>query len=330
MNASDGVLIVALMALVAVLFVLAMTEASLLHLRRSAVAAKAQAGDRTAQHLLDMLDDLTKVMNSILLAVLLAQVLATGIAGVLAGRHSEGSGVTVATVAVTVVLFVYGEAIPKTIAIRRPLHHARRLLPVVRGVRLLMGPAVVVLVWVAELQLPSRGRERERTEVSEDELLHLTGEAAAAGRIELSDAELIERSFALGDLRIGEVLVPRDAMVGVSADAPVSEALSTSIAAGHRRLVVFEGSRHHVVGFVRLRDLADANTDDPDQPVGPLVLEALTVAEGDLVIKVLRAMQAGGRHLAVVRDAAQVTLGMVTIEDIVEELVGAIDEPEGE
>ena len=314
--------------LVVVLFVLALMEASLLHLRRSAVVADAASGDRSARRLLELLDDLPRVMNAILLAVLLSQVTATAIAGLLAARLSEGGGVTIATVAVTVVLFIYGEAIPKTVAIRRPRHSARRLAPLTRAVRWVLGPVVAVLVWIAEVQSPRSRDLDEHGGVSEDELLHLTGEAAAAGHIEPSDAELIERSFDLGDLRAGEILVPLERVVGTPTTTPVSEALSILIAAGHRRLVVSERSPERVVGFVRIRDLADAATSQPELPVGELVQEALAVGADDLIIEVLRAMQAAGRHLAVVRAASSDVVGILTVEDIVEELVGSIDEPD--
>ncbi|MEZ5371946.1 MAG: CNNM domain-containing protein [Microthrixaceae bacterium] len=151
--------------------------------------------------------------------------------------------------AVTVVLFIYGEAIPKTVAIRRPRHLFQAVGSADRAVRWVLGPVVAVLVWIAEVQSPLSRDLDEHGGVSEDELLHLTGEAAAA-YIEPSDAELIERSFDLGDLRAGEILVPLEQVVGTPTTTPVSEALSILIAAGHRRLVVSERSPERVVGFV--------------------------------------------------------------------------------
>ena len=104
-------LLVTLIALVVVLFVLAMVEASLLHARRSAVAVRAAEGDRPSQRLLELLDDLPRVMNTVLLAVLLAQVTSAAIAGVLAQRWLGETGVTVGTLGLTVILFIYGEAL---------------------------------------------------------------------------------------------------------------------------------------------------------------------------------------------------------------------------
>ena len=326
--AVDIALIAVLVTLVVALFGLAVIEASLLHVRRSAIAVASSEGDRRSLQLLRLLDELPTVMNAVLLAVLLAQVTAAGIAGVLARRWFGGIGVTVATVAVTMVLFIYGEAIPKTIAIRDPARHARRLVGPIRILNAVMRPFVLVLVRIADWQSPGSGGVDTVTTVSEGELLHLTGEAAAAGQIEESDAELIERSFTLGDLRVDQILIPIEDVVAVSARTPVSDALRTAIGAGHRRLVVHDGGDDRYVGFVRLRDLAEASSIDGSELVGERIRDALSVDRSSLVVDVLRRMQHARQHLAIVTDREGAPLGIVTIEDIVEKLVGRIDEPD--
>lgn len=327
MSGADVALLAALVALVAALFGLAMVEASLLHVRRSAVAADAGDGDPASQRLLLLLDDLPRVMNTVLLAVLLGQVTAASIAGVLASRWFGGSGITIATVAVTLILFVYGEAIPKTIAISDPVRYARRFSGPVGALSTVLSPVVSVLVRIAAWQSPGAGSSAAMSAVSEGELLHLTDEAAAAGRIEESDAELIQKSFAFGDLEVGEILIPIDDVVSVPTSTPVGVALQTAIDAGHRRLVVHQpGARHRIVGFVRLRDLAAASGDN-GAVAGSSVRPALTVDRSARVIDVLREMQRTRCHLAVVASDGAAR-GMVTVEDIVEVLLGEIDEPD--
>jgi CBS domain containing-hemolysin-like protein len=319
------VLAVVFIALVVALFVLALIEASLLHLRRSEVAVEAVAGDRAAARLLQLLDDLPRVMNAVLLAVLLGQVTATTIAGVLARRWFGGTGITIATVTVTILLFVYGEAIPKTLAIRQPLKIARRLSGVTRWMSVILRPFVSVLVFVANKQSPA-GTTDTVTAISEEELLHLADEAANAGRIEESDAELIERSFTIGDRHTGEIIVLRDDICAVPHDTPIDVALRIAIAAGHRRIPVFRGSLDHIVGFVRLRDLADPAAAEQHFEVAQLTQQPLTVRPEISVIDLLRSMQSSGVHMAVVVDADGHTMGIATIEDAVEELVGTIED----
>lgn len=328
MSAIDGVLIIALMALVAVLFVLAMVEASLLHVRRSAVAAHASDTDQQAQRLLGLLDELPTVMNSVLLAVLLAQVSATAIAGVLAQRWLGNTGITIATLAVTVVLFIYGEAIPKTIAIADPVRYAQRFSGLIHALNVVLGPIVSVLVRIAKWQVPSIDRVNTASVVSERELLHLTDEAKEAGEIDESDLELIEKSFMFGDLQVGDIVIPISEVVSVAASTPVESALRTAINAGHRRLIVHDGTPDRVVGFVRLIDLAEASSTSDRSTASTNIRDVLTVDSATLVFDLLREMQRTRCHLAVVTNADDETVGIVTIEDIVEELLGVIDEPD--
>jgi len=317
-------LAVVFIALVAALFALALIEASLLHVRRSEVAVQAATGDRRAIRLLALLDDLPRVMNAVLLAVLLGQVTATAIAAVLARHWFGGTGITIATVGVTVLLFIYGEAIPKTLAIRRPYPIARQLSGAARAIAVALRPVVSVLVAIANAQSPARTTDTV-TAVSEQELRHLADEAATAGRIEESDAELIERSFTIGDLSVQEIMVDRGDIAAVSDGTPIEAALQTAIEAGHRRLPVF---RDEIVGFVRLRDLARASTTEGGGggAISGLLQPVLRVRPDTSVIDLLRRMQSTGLHLAAIVDADERTIGIATIEDAAEELVGSIED----
>ncbi len=320
-------LITAFAALVIVLFGLAMTEASLLHLRRSAVAVDALQGDKRSARLLTLVDDLPRVMNAVLLAVLFTQVTATTLAGVLAQRWASGAGITIATVIVTMVLFIYGEAIPKTIAIRNPLHHARRLVPFTRALERSLRPIVAVLVWFADKQAPDAGQPGLANTVTEHELRHITDEAATSGEIGWSDADLIDRSFRVGDMTVSQILVPVDEIISVPKQADIRRALGVALGAGHRRLLVTDTATGHYIGFLRLRDVAAMLPGSPERAVSELILEALHVRSDHTLVDVLRSMQSADCRLALVEDSAGVIVGMVTIEDIVEELMGPINEP---
>ncbi len=325
MDAVDFILLVVLVLLVGVLFVLAMAEASLLQVRPSAAEVAAEEGDRHAAGLVRLLDDLPRVLNAVLLAVLLVQVVAATIAGALAQEWFGGSGVTIATVVVTFVLFIYGEAIPKTLAVQEPLRTARRLERPVRLLSTAFRPIVSVLLRVAAVQT-RRDLVYEGGEVSEAELRLLADDAAEAGLIDESDAELIERSFLFGDLLVDQILIRRDHIVAADVGTPVDAALTAAIDAGHRRLLVFEDDLDHVVGFARLRDLAQAVRTDPDGTIRSHVRPVLTVSPAVPVAELLRRMQQSRCHMAVVLDDDSRTAGLVTIEDVVEELVGTIDD----
>ena len=320
---TDVALIVALVALFAVATVLGAAEAALIRVPRARAAVAAAAGDRTAARVLKVVDNLPLALNTILLVVLLAQIGAATVVGVLAGRHFGGLGVTLLSIALTLFLFVYAEAIPKTIAVRDPLRVARLVVPLVTLLVRLLRPITRVLVAFANLQAPG-SEGAGRLGVSEDELRYLAREAVEAGEIDPSDHELIERGFRFGDTVVGDIFVPRLDVVAVQRDTPVREALDVIVAAGHRRLPVHEGDLDSVVGVVHLRDLVAAVSDGAAVSVGELLGPVLIVPETNPVVDVLDEMQSTGRHIAMVIDEHGGTSGLVTIEDVVEELVGRV------
>ena len=324
----DLPLILVLVLLLGSAVVLAAAEASLIRVSRVGVEIEAEKGDRRSKQLLSLLDDLPRVMNTVLLVVLLVQIAAATVTGILAERWFGNIGVTIASVVLTVVLFVYAEAIPKTYAIHHPMRVGRQVAPLVAFLSWLLRPVVTVLVKFADLQAPGSGIAG-RTSLSEEELRRLAAESASAGRIESSDIELMERAFELGDLRVDAIRVPRTDIVAVNADTSVRDALDAAIRFGHRRLPVYTDTVDRIVGLVRMRDLAEIVSEQGDRPVGDVSGPIHVVPESKRVIDLLREMQRAGVHLAVAVDEHGGTAGIVTIEDVVARLVGDIAD-EGE
>lgn len=318
----------ALLLLVAAAAFLGAAEAALLRVSRVRVEVMADGGSRRASTLLSLLGDLPVVLNTVLLVVLLVQIGAATLSGALAARLFGSFAVTIASIVLTLVLFVYTEAIPKTYAVHHPERVALWASPVIRALVFVLRPIVNLLVLFADLQAPGTGVASSAAP-TEDELLLLAEEAAATGMIEEGDKRLIDRVFELGDRRVDEIMVPRIDVIGVESTATVEEAMRESIAAGHRRLIVWLGDLDRVVGVVRLRDLAVAALDDPVARVSSYTTPPLTTPQSRLVVDLLEDMQRSGSHLAVVVDEHGGIEGIVTIEDVVTELLGPVAD-EGE
>jgi len=321
-------LIILLVVLLGTAVYLGAAEAALLRVRRTAVEVQAEDGDAGAGRLLKLVEDLPRVMNTVLLTVLLVQIGAATVTGLLAERWFGSLGITLASIVLTLVMFVYAEAIPKTYAVRHPLRVARLVTPVVALLKTAFHPIVSLLIWFADLQAPGQGIAGTAG-VTEEELRLLAAQAAQSGEIADSDLELMERAFAVGDQRVDGILVPRIDVVSVSADTRARRALEIAIESGHRRLPVHSGNPDEMSGVVRLRDLARHLSEGKDEPVGQLAREVLVVPESKRVLELLREMQRSGRHFAVAVDEHGGTAGIVTIEDVVEELVGDVAD-EGE
>lgn len=322
---SDGTLVVAFVTLFVLGAVIAAGETSLIRTPHSRAADLAETGRRGGRRLLALADRLPKVLNAVLLAALLSQIGAATIVGILAARWFGAAGVTIASVALTVVLFVYAEAIPKTFAVQHSDRVALALSGPLTVLEVVLRPVVSVLVWFADLQMPGKGITTSPT-VTEGELRSLARRAAKEGEISHDDSHLIERAFRLGDRKVDDIIVPRADIVGVDAGTSVEDALAVAVGAGHRRIVVFGPSPDEIVSVVRLRDLVAVGPAERDGPVGMLGAPPLVVPETKRVLDLLREMQATRNHLAVVVDEYGATAGLVTIEDIVEELVGSVSD----
>ncbi len=324
----DIPLVLLLVVLIGTAVYLGAAEAAMIRVRPTAIEVLADSGDRRAGRLLRLLQDLPRVMNTVLLAVLLVQIGAATVTGLLAQRHFGKLGITVASVILTLALFVYAEAIPKTYALRNPTYVAKATTPLLRVLKVALHPIVSVLVRFADLQAPGRSIAGG-TAVTAAELRRLAAQAAEVGEIAPGDLELMERALRLGSVRVDEILVPRVDVVSVAVSTTVRDALDAAISSGHRRLAVFDERPDDITGIVRLRDLARSVAEGRELPVKSLTRPVLVVPESKRVIDLLREMQSAGNHFAVAIDEHGSTAGIVTIEDVVEELVGDVAD-EGE
>ena len=320
---SDAALIIVLLVAFAAAVFLAAAETSVLRISSVRAATLASEGGLRGERLAQLINRLPRVLNTILLTALLSQIVAATVVGILAERWFGSLGVTAASVVLTMFLFIYAEAIPKTYAVRHADRVGLALSGPVAVLEWVLRPVVWLLVALADLQAPGKGIATSPT-VTERELRLLAGRAAAEGEIEASDVEMIERAFRFGDRRTVDIMVPRTQVVGVPSDTPVEKAIQVALKAGHRRLVVYESDLDDVTGIARLRDLVAIPPDRAGFPVGHLSQEPLVVPETKRIVALLREMQETGTHLAVVVDEHGGMAGLVTVEDIAEELLGSI------
>ena len=322
---SADILLVALLvlALLAAVF-LAASEASLLRLSELRAQSLAENQDSRAERLHRLLQRLPEVLNLILLLALVSQIGAASITGVLAQRWFGNAGVTVASIALTIVLFVYGEAIPKTYAIRNAERTALRVSGPISVIERALRPIVAFLVWVADIQTRGSGIDTSPT-VTESELRLLAGRAAREGEITIQDRALIERVFRFGDRSADDIMIPRPDIVAVRSSTALDEAIDIALKAGHRRIPIFEESLENITGVVKLRDMIKAR-DSGGASLKELAFDPLIVPESKSVVGLLEDMQTTTTHVAIVVDEYGVTTGLVTVEDVAEELLGSISE----
>jgi putative hemolysin len=304
----------------------AAAETAILRMPAARVEALMAHGSQRAKRLSGLVRRLPEVLNSILLAALLSQITAATAAGILAYRWFGTVGGVASLAVITAVLYIYAGAIPKTYAVRNADRVALALVRPLAIMELTLRPVTRVLVWIADLQIPGRGVVTSPS-VTEEELRSLAEKAATEGQITSEDLEFIERVFRAGDRQADDIMVPRADIVAVDEKASVAHALEVILEAGHRRLPVFDGSVENITGMVRLRELV--RVPEPKRgalEVGRLTEEPLVVPESKRVLDLLAEMQSSNVHLAIVVDEYGGTAGLVTVEDIAEEVLGSISE----
>jgi CBS domain containing-hemolysin-like protein len=248
--------------------------------------------------------------------------------GVLASEWLGTLGVLVGTVFEVVVIFVLFEAVPKNWAVHNPDRAALFSAPIVTA--LVRFPPVravsTVLIGLANLLIGREGGEAEpQANVTESELLAMADVAHADDVIETTERAFIHSIIDFGDAVVREVMVPRPDMLALEASTTVSKSLEEALAAGRSRLPVYEENVDDVVGIAYAKDLMGAEHDGHGgDPVRAHVRPAHFVPETKRLTGLLREMQDRQFHLSIVVDEYGGTAGLVTLEDLIEELVGEI------
>ncbi len=230
--------------------------------------------------------------------------------------------------ALLIALLIVGEAIPKSLALR----------DTAAAVRLLTGPMALLVeaIWplarlIGFVGRPLvrlvGGRDSEMPLVTEEELLQLVNVGEEEGLIEPGERQMIEGIFSFGETAVREVMTPRVDIVALDEAASLGEALDLVIARGHSRVPVYRETIEHVVGILYAKDLLPwMRAEHTDVPLSSLVRAAHFIPETMKVDALLRDLQARKVHLAIVVDEYGGTAGLVTIEDVIEQIVGEIQD----
>jgi len=308
---------------------LAAVDSALGVLSRGDLHEEAEASPRSRAALLAVADDVGAHVN----AVNFMRIVAETSAAVLVTLSFATAvdqwwlALLLSALIMTVVSFVLVGSSPRSVG----RAHARGLVVVtaglVRALRLVLGPLADALVAVGNRVTP--GRPRTASFSSEEQLLSMVDEATELDVLEEDDRELIHSIFEFSDTVVREVMVPRTDMVSVEATATVGSAMSLFLGRGVSRVPVVGRDSDDVVGVVYLRDLArrlHEHVGDDSAPVVGLARPALFVPESKKADDTLRQMQVDKNHLAMVVDEYGGIAGLVTLEDLIEELVGDISD----
>jgi CBS domain containing-hemolysin-like protein len=337
-----AVLLVLLFLLIAINGVFVAAEFALVRSRRSRMEQLAAEGSRGASSVIDQLDRIDEYLAACQLGITMASIgigflgepavaeLIEPIFGGLSHGVAVAISVAIAYTLVTTLHVVVGEQAPKYFAIARPEGSARSLAAPLRWFRRASAPFTVALTWMSNGLIRLFGVRPEEMEAqpTTEDLKILISQSAVGGDLDPGEAVMLRGVFHLHEQEAREIMTPIPAVVTVDYTSNVSDALKLSTSSGHNRLVVVEnGNQDRVRGIVHaLRLVRLLMSEGPDARIEGAVRDALIVPETKPLDDLLTELQRQRSSMGVVVDEYGRTVGIVTIEDILEEVVGEIED----
>lgn len=325
-GATDEILLAVVIVLIIVTGFFAMSETAITRVTKVKALSLVEEGRRGSQTLLRLVKNIDRVLPVVLFALEVCTLVAATLVGVIAEHVFGGAGIAIATAFEVVIIFIVAELAPKTWAVQHSERAALRTAPVIRLLVAFapLGWITRGLIRITNLLLPGRGI-KQGPYTSDEMLRALADEAAEEEVIEHEERTLIHSIIDFGDTVVRDVMVPRPDMVAVESYAQIVDVIDIVIPSGYSRIPVYSQGIDDVVGIVYVKDLMRAEREgNGTQPVSQVMREAHFTPESKRVSELMREMQAGKFHMAVVVDEFGGTAGLVTLEDLLEELVGEI------
>lgn len=326
MNAFNFAIIVLLLGFAGFL---AGTEASLNSISRIAVEELVNSKKRGSVWLLKVTSNRIKYLNVVLLVRKACELAATAIVATIAldSFTDRRVALSITVLGMLIVSYVLVGVGPRTLGRQHPIKWARPGAIVAGALAVVLSPVTRLLIAIGNAITPGKGF-RGGPFTTEAEFRDLVNQAREQGFVEDDEHEMIHSVFELGDTLVREVMVPRTEMVYIERDKSLRQALSLALRSGYSRIPVIGDDLDEIIGIAYIKDLAKRTHDfreaEQTEKVEELMRPATFVPENKMADELLREMQSHQIHLAIVVDEYGGTAGLITIEDILEEIVGEI------
>ncbi|MHB1610057.1 MAG: hemolysin family protein [Sulfobacillus sp.] len=305
-----------------------MAETAMMALSRGKVRQLAEEGVKKATWLERLIREPNRLLSTVLVGNNLANIVASTVGAALFISYFGSNGITISTIVMTLVILLAAEITPKTFAAHNPERVALRLAPFLEVSARIFYPIVRVLSWIGIGFIRLLGGRAEGGRIiTEEEIRTMVEVGEEEGLLEAEEREMIQGIFDLGDTVVREVMVPRIDVQALASTATLGQAWDAVIQWGHSRLPVYRVTIDDVIGVLYARDiLLYIKERPPETPVQDLVRPVQYVPETKKVDELLADFRRRRSHIAVVLDEYGGTAGIVTIEDLLEEIVGEIQD----
>lgn len=322
MDSSTISMTVAIVLLVMMSAYFSATETAFSCLNKIRMKSRAESGDHRAALAMDLVEDYDRLISTILIGNNIVNITASTVGTVLFTKLYAAYGPTVSTVVLTLVVLIFGEISPKSLAKEHAESFAMFSAPILRVFLLVLRPLNFLFSqWKRLLNMIFHPSEDQG--ITEEELITMVSEAENEGGLDQHESQLIRSAIEFGDLEAGDILTPRVDIVAVEDSASMEEIAAVFAESGYSRLPVYHKDVDDIVGVIHEKDFNAARYRGQGNISGCITPVHYTTANADLGL-LLRTLQKKKTHMAIVVDEYGGTEGLLTMEDILEELVGEI------
>ena len=299
------------------------TETAFSSLNKTRIKTLAEDGHKRAKLVLKLSNDYDRLISTILIGNNIVNILAASLGTLMFVKLlGEDIGATVSTVVVTVVVLIFGEISPKSIAKDFPEKFAMFSAPIIQFLIWILTP-LNFLFWLWKKFLSLFLKKKDDEKLSQAELLMFVEEVQEGGSIDTNEGHLLRNAIEFGDLKAEDILTHRVDLEALPVDATPEEVAEQFENSKFSRLPVYKEDIDHIVGILHLKDFYGING-ITTQPISEIMTPPLFIHRTEKISDLLKQLQTTKSHMAVVVDEYGGTLGIVTMEDILEELVGDI------
>jgi len=304
------------------------SEIALFSLSPHQIDAMVEEGKRGARVVKSLKEDPHRLLVTILVGNNMVNITMSSISTTIVGFYFDpGTAVLVSSFGITSMVLLFGESAPKSYAVENTDSWARTVAPPLRIVGKVLWPPITMFYYLTSAvnRITGGSSAIESSYVTRDEIRNMIKSGEREGILDEEERQMLQRALRFTDATAKEVMTPRLDMVAIPRDATVEEAIEECIQSGHARLPVYAGSLDNVIGVFDIRDLEDSNYGAfADLEVEDVVTPTLHVPESKNVDELLSEMRENRMHMVIVIDEFGATEGLITMEDLTEEIVGEI------
>lgn len=315
-------MIVAVVILVMCSAYFSATETAFTSLNTIRMKTWAENGDKRAARALALEQDYDKLLSSILIGNNIVNITATTISTLLFTKIFVTYGATISTVVITIVVLIFGEISPKSVAKEFPERFAMFSAPILRVIILVLTPLNFLFSMWKKL-LSKIFKPSGDDGITEEELMGIVDQAESEGGLDAHEGDLIRASIEFNELDVSDILTPRVDLVAVDEESTMQEVGALFVENGYSRLPIYHETIDNIIGVVHQKDFYKARVRGEDR-LAMIKSPVVYTTPNTKIFKLLRILQMNKVHMAVVVDEYGGTEGIVTLEDILEELVGEI------